>query len=405
MNFLNSKSLNLFISTAEFSGDIYTAEIIRELRSLSGKHQLDLEVWGMGGNKVEAESVDLIQNSSELGVDGIVDVIKNLFFFLDLERRLVLEIEKRQPDVALLVDYPGLNLRLAEKIKKYAPNCRVVYFVAPQVWAWGKKRLYKIPKIVDRLLPILPFEEKLHLDVGTSAYYPGNPSAYYLQRVSEKEVSSFQANLPAPKRSSRLIGLFPGSSDKSVDTLLEIFLKGAAELSRQLPEENLHFILIQAENVDSRRFSKHLQKGLLDSSKLTIVGSKHSHAAIKSIEIAWLMSGTVTLEAACAGIPAIIGNKQERNPIIAELIARLIKVKRWGLPNIIADYDIYPELINSQCSTENFVSITKDLLQSPQKKSAMLESIETHLYPKLGQMNNSPFKVIAEEILDQYQRV
>jgi lipid-A-disaccharide synthase len=387
------KSLNLFVSAGEASGDQHAADVVSSLKELAA-NEFELYVWGMGGPKLKEAETDLIQDSSKLGVMGVADVLKQLPFFLTLEKRLVEEIRKRKPDIALLVDYPGLNLRLAEAIRKYVPSCKIVYYIAPQVWAWGHERLKKIPLLVDRLFPILPFEEKLFKDNGVSAKYVGNPSAYVIGQIDEQLDKQAFIEYCGADPSRPVIGVFPGSRKREIEYMLPVLLDSMKLLASQRPE--VQFILVKAPTIDRRLIDDYILAAGVPLDNLFVQEGNFNHFVLESVHIAWLTSGTVTLEAACAETPMILGYKE--NPIFFQGYTMLRRIDKIGLPNIVAGEDVCPELLQGDCIPEKWVGITKQWLDNPQMLEEISFNLKTKVKDKLS-VELDPAVHVAQEIV------
>jgi lipid-A-disaccharide synthase len=380
------------MSAGESSGDAHGAEVVHYLHKIAPP-DLRLTVWGMGGPRLREAAVDLIQDSSDLGVIGVADVLKKLPFFLNLEKRLLEEIKKRRPDVALLIDYPGLNLRLAAAIKKELPFCKVVFYVAPQVWAWNPGRLKKLPSLVDRLLVILPFEENLHKNAGTSCRFVGNPSAWSLANTPDFDRMSFlnELGLEADKP---LVGIFPGSRNREIDFMLPVFLQAAKELKALWPD--VQFVLVRANTISQEKLAQHFQKAEVNPNLIRVETSEKNYHLLKSIDVAWLTSGTVTLEAACAATPLILGYKE--NPFFFKGYLLLRQIDKIGLPNIISGEDLCPELLQEDCTPEKWVELTKTWLTSPETLRGISETLHKKITVPL-QPGADPAITVAHEIL------
>ncbi len=395
-----SPELNLFICAGESSGDSHAAEIILALKELltTQNSGINLKAWGMGGTKLKEAGLEIIQDSTNLGIIGIADIIKNLGFFIKLEQRLIQELIARKPQIALFIDYPGLNLRLAKAIRKHVPSCKIIYYVAPQVWAWNEGRLKQIPNLVDRLFPILPFEEDLHKKAGTSAKYVGNPSAWIIgqvEKIFDKQkffdFMGFDINKP-------LIGIFPGSRNREIEYMLPVFLEAAKELNKTNPE--IQFLLVRANSIKAEKIEQYLQKHNIKENLIKVSDSQYNHYILKGLDIAWLTSGTVTLEAACTETPLILGYRE--NPLFWPFYLLVRKIDKIGLPNIIANESICPELLQKDCTPENWIDLTQKWLAEPELlediKKNLRDKVKAKLKPELD-----PTLYIAQEIQTIYQ--
>lgn len=392
----DKNTVNLFVSAGEASGDKYGAEIINELKNkLKGKPQI-LSAWGMGGKDMKAAGVELLQDSSELGIIGVADLLKNLFFFVSLEKKIINEIKLRKPNVALLIDYPGFNLRIAKAIKKECPNCKVIFFVAPQVWAWNKKRINEIPNIIDRLLVILPFEEEMHLKAGTSTRFVGNPSYWYMKQIENFDRDEILLPCGIDRDANpnqRVIGIFPGSRNREIDFMLPVFLKAVMLLKRELPETE--FVLVRAKTIKFDRIKNHFKRLRVPKDLIKILEPEASHYMLRAVDIAWLTSGTVTLEAACAETPLMLGYKENPAFWMGYLFFR--NISRIGLPNIIANEDVCPELLQDDCKPENWANLTRDWIERRQLPAIKAELVQKVKEP-IG-FHGNPFENVASEVL------
>lgn len=388
------RGLNLFICTGEVSADKYASNILDELYELTAESNLRFNIWGMGGKYLaKHEDVEIIQDSSKLGIIGLVDIIKNLYFFYQLEKRIKEELLKRKPNVALFIDYPGLNLRLAEFIKKEMPYCKVIYFIAPQVWAWNKKRIHKLPKLIDRLLTILPFEEELHKQHGTSAQYVGNPSMFTASQLDEVDPVKVREHYQL-SQDKKLIGIFPGSRKREIQLMLPVLLQSAKLLAEQA--DNVQFVLVRASSIAQETIDKYFEKYNISQELIKVVEPDSNYIMQKTIDIAWLTSGTVTLECACMGVPLILGYKEIA--IGWKLYEKIRHIEYIGLPNIIAGKLIYPELLQENNIPENWVNKTKQWLEDEELYSKQKELIKEHVINKLQEGKN-PFEEVAKELI------
>ncbi len=391
-----SKSLNLFVSAGEASGDLHGAEVIHFLRYCAPE-DMNLQIWGMGSKKLAEAEVEIIHDSSELGIIGVADVVKKLPTLFQLESKLIAEIKARKPDVALFVDYPGLNLRLAAAIKKHLPFCKVVFYVAPQVWAWNKARIKKLPGLVDRLLTILPFEEELHREAGTSARFVGNPSSWWMDNLElpEREEILQAAELNPEKP---VIGIFPGSRNREIDFMLPVFLQAAKQLHEKKPD--IQFVMVRARTITSEKLKAHFEALEVPEKLIKIEEPDNNYAILRSVDIAWLTSGTVTLEAACGGTPLILGYRE--NPIFFKGYLFLRLTDKIGLPNIVAQDFVCPELLQEDCTPEKWVEITESWLDTPGKlaeiKNTLLQRVANPLKASVNPAYN-----VAQEILTIHQ--
>ena len=160
---------SILVVAGDVSGDLHAADVVRAAKTRSP----EIDFWGIGGDKMAAEDVELLQHTDQMSVMGIVEVLKHYRFFKGVFRRVLAEADKRKPDAALLVDYPGFNLRLAAALKKR--GIKVYYYISPKVWVWNKRRIPKMAEVIDRLMVIFPFEVDVFKDTDLQVDFVGNP--------------------------------------------------------------------------------------------------------------------------------------------------------------------------------------------------------------------------------------
>ena len=214
----NCKGKKVWILAGEESGDIYGAELARELHKLGP----DLRLQGMGGREMKAAGVEILIDSTELGVVGIVEVFRNLTTFIRIFRYLVHKANSEQPAMIVLIDYPGFNLRYAKKMHKL--GVKFIYYISPQVWAWKASRIPTIASIVEKMLVIFPFERNIYRQVGLPTVFVGHP----LVQIIRKRID------PHIKRDRNLVLLLPGSRLSEVDRLLKPMFETALGLYEKI---------------------------------------------------------------------------------------------------------------------------------------------------------------------------
>lgn len=338
------KTYKVFWLAGESSGDLHASLVMRELnRSVQNIRHI-----GIGGTLMQREGLKALFPFDRFAIMGFVEVVKHLFFFIGVERTIKRTLAKERPDLAILVDYPGLNLRIA----RIADDLRVpvLYFISPQFWAWKRKRVYKLKENVRHVACILPFEKEL-LDIyNVTSTYVGHPIAeeieYELDRLSFAKFFGLDPD-------KEWIGFMPGSREAEVERLLPGFLETAAELHQQ----GYQIMLSKA-----RSISPHVFSDLVDRYKkceIKIVDG-YRYEMMKYAKLLVACSGTVTLEAAFIGTPVIICYKASP---LSYLIARhFVRIKRIGLPNIILEEDLLPELVQDDVNARRIVSAARRIL-------------------------------------------
>ncbi|RKX38829.1 MAG: lipid-A-disaccharide synthase [Verrucomicrobia bacterium] len=294
---------------------------------------------------------------------GIVEVLKHYRFFKRVFNQVLAEVDKCKPDAALLVDYPGFNLRLAAALKKR--GVKVYYYISPKVWAWNKKRIPKMAKVIDRLMVVFPFEVDLFKDTDLQVDFVGNPLV--------EQIDEFLASdpTPVPWQSERRIALLPGSRKQEIERILPTMLEAAKKLEALFPD--LSFMIAtpneQIQGIVKGRVFQCRDK----PSRLNVVCG-HARESMRQAEAAIVTSGTATLETALIGTPHILVYKTSAPTY---WFARsVVKISHLGLVNIVAGRTVCPELIQHDATPETLASETAKLMAATPERQAMLDGYD-----------------------------
>ena len=345
----------LFIITGEYSGDIHAANVVRELKALD----CDLQIEGIGGINLEKEGVKLFSTQEKMSAVGISPQI--LFNHYKLGKSVVDYLKNEyKPDLVLLIDYGAFNLSVAKFL--HDAGIKVFYYIPPQVWASRKYRIKLIKKFVDKVLCIFPFEKPLYAQYGIETQYVGHPLVAQLPSAAGRR--EFLKNHGFdPDR--KLVSVFPGSRVFELKTLMNIFKDSVKRLQQRHPE--LQFAISQAPNLSDEVYQKYLG----DCDIKVIKGENHALLSVSDALI--LASGTVALEACLYKTPMIIAYK---GPQILYWIYLLVRcIKRVSLPNIIADKDIVPELIQDKATAANITYEIEELLYNQEKREQNIKDL------------------------------
>ncbi len=314
----------LFISAGDPSGDNATGRVVEHLKSKYAK----LKLFGLGGPRLKALGQRQLADSADLAVLGFWEVAKRYFFFRRLFYDCVNEIEKERPSAVVLVDYPGFNLRLARKLKPL--GIPVIYYISPQVWAWGKKRLHEIQENVDRMLVILPFEEAFYRDHGVACDFTGH---YLLEDIPSDYIAS-------PSSGNRQIALLPGSRPQEIDRMLEPMLQTAALMHKRYGS--------RAVVAGVRGVFGYEAACARYSPESVTVSYDDSRKVIHDSDIVLTASGTATLEIGIIGRPMVV---MYRTGFVTYQIARrLVKLDKIALVNLVLGEKAVPELIQNEAT-------------------------------------------------------
>ncbi len=325
----------ILIIAGEASGDLHAAGLIKELNKIDP----EIETFGVGGGKMKEIGVELIYDIEKSSVMGFSGVLKNLNFFRKMMRAMLSCAEKRSPDLAILVDYPGFNLRFAQKLKKR--NIPILYYISPQIWAWGGGRLKKIKQVVDKILVFFPFEEKIYEDAGVDAEFIGHPLLDLVKPTLSQD--EYKRKMGVGK-SDILLGLVPGSRPQEVKKLLPVMLQTSVMLKKRL--RNLKIGVSQASTVDKSLFENVLNQFQINAA----VEKDLTYDLLHWADLLLVTSGTATLESAIAKTPLVVLYKTS---FLNWLLARsLVRIPYIGLVNVVAGKKIIPEFIQYQAKPD-----------------------------------------------------
>ena len=340
----------IWILAGEASGDLYGARLARELRAIAAERGDTVRISGMGGPQMAAADIDLKVDSTELGVVGVIEVVKHLLLFIRIFFRLVGQARRERPDAVVLIDYPGFNLLFA--LMMYRSRIPVVWYVCPHLWVWGKWRLPVLAKICRKMLVIFPFEVEVFSRTRLEVEFVGHP---LIDIVGGRKD-------PSIRRNPDEFLLLPGSRTMEINYLLYPMLDTVRELSPRHPRLRFHL-------------SAPRQK-IADLCRLRCEKYRERHPELPEIEIScgdtgiWQQragtglaaSGTVTVESAIAGLPLVVGYKLNWITILlASLVVRLYR-GFFTMVNIIANRVVFQEFLQHRFCAKNLVPAVEAIL-------------------------------------------
>jgi len=373
-------SKSILVIAGEHSGDMHAARVVRALKERDHR----LAFWGIGGDDLRAEGVDLLHDAKEMAVLGFAEVLAKYGFFKGVFNEVLAEVEKRQPDAALLVDYPGFNLRLAAQLKKR--GIKVLYYICPQVWAWNRGRIPKMAKIIDRLMVIFPFEKDVFKGVDLDVDFVGHPLVTDLREFRDAPGEPLSWN------GKKKIALLPGSRKQEIKHILPVLLQTAGEMEKSRPE--LSFLVA----VPQRQLplAEHIfEKTKAAPGNATIVTGQ-AREVLKQADAAFVASGTATLEAALLHCPTVLVYKTA--PFNYWLGKLLIRVPHLGIVNIVTSRDIMPERIQQHMRPMELAATIDPLMNDTPERKVMLDHFR-ELEHSLG--TGRPADRVAEIILEE----
>jgi len=359
---LSDKKYNVWIMSGEESGDIYGSRLINELKKKLPEG--DLKVSAMGGKKIAATGAEMMVDATELGVVGILEVFSMIFTFIKIFKQLVKRAKNEQPDVVVLIDYPGFNLRFAAKLHKL--GIPVIWYISPQVWAWKKGRIKDLVKYCNKMMVIFPFEVDVYKGTGLDTEFVGHPLVNVIKERKEASI----------KRDPNRFLLLPGSRSNEINRLFVPMLNTAKKLYQNYP--NLKF------TVSAPR------KKVYD--KLMVIYNDYCEARNSSdlpeVEITygdtgrWIQeagtglaaSGTVTVECAIAGLPLTVVYKL--NPISYLIGKMLITLDYFTMVNIISEKLIYEEFLQKDVNPDTLLKSISKILPGGERREEIEKDIE-----------------------------
>ncbi|MCP4020824.1 MAG: lipid-A-disaccharide synthase, partial [Desulfobacteraceae bacterium] len=334
------KHKHIMVLAGEPSGDQHAAGLIKEIKKMDSK----ITFSGIGGPLMQKQDVDLFFHIDKLSVMGLVEVILQIQHVKDAFSKFRNQLKLRQPDMIILVDYPGFNLKAAQFAKSNY-DVKIFYYITPKVWAWNRSRLTKIRKVVDHAAVILPFEEKLYKKYKIPSTYVGHPLIDGYPELGMPQ-SGLQGSNEEIKKEKLEIGLLPGSRKTEIKMLLRPMLEAAQKIFHQ--NNKTSFLVSCAPSVDIRRIESIV--GNYNSEKLFTIVKGTPQKIFHKADLLIAASGTVTLEAALCCVPTIIVYKM--SAITAFAARAVIRVKYVGLANLIAGRELMPELLQENATPE-----------------------------------------------------
>ncbi len=341
----------ILISAGDPSGEMHAARLAMALRTRTGA-----QLFGLGGTHMRAAGVELVADSSQVAVLGITEVVRRLPALRRVMRRLVAESARRKPHLAILVDFPGFNLRLARRLRWQ--GVRNVYFIAPQVWAWRPWRVRLIRRRFACVLCIFPFEERFFRQAGVPAQFIGHPLVDWARSTMSREEFAARYALDPAKP---MVAILPGSRPGEVSYHLPTLLDACRLLQRDGVRQ---FVLAAAPAITARQLSGYARADL----PVQVVEGA-TYEALAAADCALVSSGTATVEAALLGTPMVVVYRVSR--VTAFFLRRLVLTPYFSMVNLIAGRRVVPELIQDDFTAEGVAREASRLLSSAAAREQM----------------------------------
>jgi lipid-A-disaccharide synthase len=344
--------VKILISAGEASGEMYGAELIAALR----RHDPSVEFFGVGGPRMRAAGCDTVVDAKDLAVIGITEILTHLRKIYALFDHLIAEADRRKPDLAIVIDSPAFNWRVARQLHKR--GIPVVYYVCPQFWAWRQHRVKLLRKYIQKALVIFPFEEKFYRDRGVDATFVGHPLAELPHPAVERSDYAAQNKLNPAKH---WITLMPGSRVKEVRMNLPTILEAATRLG-----PSYEYLLPVAPTLNRTMLEQQIGQLPITLVPESLPALWHSRAGI-------IASGTATVEAAIMSTPFVMVYRV--SPLTYLLGKPRIKVSHFAMVNLIAEEEVVPELVQHDFTADNIVARINELLPDGPTRDRQLEGL------------------------------
>ncbi len=342
--------MKYYIISGEASGDLHGSNLIKALHAKDTS--AFIRCWG--GDKMQAAGATLVKHYRELAFMGFVEVLKNIGTILKNLAFCKKDILAFNPDVVVLIDYPGFNLRITKWAKMN--NIKVIYYISPQVWAWKENRVKMMKQCIDKMLVILPFEKEYYKNKWNwEVEYVGHPLVKEIEAYKEKSTNKEAQEIG----SKPIIALLPGSRKQEILKKLPVML----EVSKSFP--GFKFIIAKAPGLEDDFY----QSLIRDYQNVTSV-SNETYALLQHSTAALVTSGTATLETALFGVPEVVCYKG--NAISYQIAKRLINIKYISLVNLIMDKEVVKELIQHEMNTKKVIEELKKILPGSPHRERIL---------------------------------
>ncbi len=339
----------IFISVGEPSGDNALSRVIEVLK----KQHKSLTFFGLGGQRLKQLGQEQFANREDLAVIGFWEVAKKYLYFRKLFHKCLREIKERKPKVVILVDYPGFNLRLAKEIKKL--GIPIIYYISPQIWAWGKKRIVEIQKNIDLMIPILPFEEKFYQDSSVNVKYAGH---YLTEDIPHEYIAS---EIPPDGH----LALLPGSRLQEIERMLPVMLETAKSINGKY---QLKSVIAGVKNLYD--YESHIK----NSNYISVVYD-NPRKVIHDAKLVLTASGTATLEVGLIGRPMVIIYKT--GTLTYQIAKRLVTLESIGLVNLVLGENMLPELIQHDANEIKIVDALSKFISDKMYHDEIVTKLHT----------------------------
>jgi len=346
----------ILIISGEPSGDLHASHLVNNIKKL----RPDVKFFGLGGPMSERSGVDIIFDISKLALVGLIEVLSNIFLIGTVFRAVLKRVDADRPDLAILVDYPGFNLRLARELRKR--GIPVIYYISPQIWAWGKSRINIIRDTVKKVIVFFPFEERLYKSYGIDVECVGHPLIETVRPSMGKNDILKKYSLSPDKK---IISLLPGSRMIEIQRLLPDMVKACAIIGREFT--GAQFLIARHPDRPIELYEDAVKDAGCDIK----LSDGDTYNLLSVSDFAVVASGTATLETTILGTPFVLVYKT--NPVTCAIAKMLMQVEFLGITNIIAGKEVVPELWQSEVTARNIANAVAGIMKDAEKLDVMKE--------------------------------
>ncbi len=365
----------ILILAGEPSGDMHASSLVDAMLSSNSA----LEFSGIAGNQMIESGVNALYHIKDMAFLGFIEVIKHLPFILKVEKAIIYFVKVNKIKLAILIDYPGFNLRIAKKLKSL--GVKVVYYISPQIWAWHQGRIKKIKARVDEMLVVFPFEKKFYTDGGVSVEYVGHP---LVERIEKFEFKSKKVLMNELGIDKEIFLILPGSRKHEIEKHLPELIKTAEIVSKK---NNLQTVVACADNFDEEYIKQYI------SSDTIKIVKGNTYNLLKHSKFGIIKSGTSTLEASIIGLPFVVIYSTSK--LTYELAKRLVKIEHIAMPNIVAGKTVVREFIQDDVNAE----LISEYIQSLLNDNSALINLNSELDKIKRKLGNTGASENASKII------
>lgn len=358
--------LKVMLVAGEVSGDMHGAYLAKEIL----KQWPNTRLFGMGGGLMKEAGVRLLFNPTSISSIGFLEALRSA----NVLRRVLLRfgeiVERQQPDAVVLIDFPGFNMRFAEILKRKGIPC--VYYLSPSAWAWGKSRAEKVAETATKVVAVFPFEYDVYKEAGANVEFVGHPLLDIVPAPISPVKARESLGLPVD---SHVIALLPGSRRQEIKGMLPTMLKAVTILRQEMPGI---VPVVAAAHASAEEEIQRIGDGLKEQLKIL---REQTYTVLNSADVAVVVSGTVTLEAALLGVPQVVVYRTSSSTYyVAKMLLRIPHV---ALPNIVVGREIVPELLQNEATPSNIADHLKRIWQD--EESRLIQAGYGEVRQRLGE--------------------